>query len=146
MVVLEVGSMLSIAIWMHHDEGASVQAESAHEDRDAGEEEKRASSARDAVDLNRNIARILGGDSARYAIYFWRPAEEEEPFLYQNRPMSPASMIKVFIMAAVMQEVHDGRLSLEEKLTIREADVVGGAQHGGGLGQGRVPYGSWFPG
>jgi len=127
MVVLEIGSMLSIAIWMHQDEGSSVQAESAHEDRDAVGEEKRAPNARDAAELNRNIERILRDDSARYAIYFLRPAEEEEPFLYQNRPMSPASMIKVFIMAAVMQEVHDGRLSLEEKLVIRESDVVGGA-------------------
>lgn len=127
MVVLEIGSMLSIAVWMHHDEGGAVQAESAHEDRSGAMEEKRAPSARDAADLSRNIERILGADSSRYAIYFWRPAEEEEPFIYQNRPMSPASMVKVFVMAAAMQEVHDGRLSLDERLVIREADVVGGA-------------------
>lgn len=128
MVVLEIGGMVSVAIWMHHGEDPAVQAESAHENRNALlDGEQRAPSARDAVELTRNIESILGGDSGRYAIYFWRPAQEVEPFLYQNRPMSPASMIKVFVMAAAMQEVHDGNLSLDEKLVIQEKDVVGGA-------------------
>jgi beta-lactamase class A len=41
--------------------------------------------------------------------------------------MAPASMIKLFVMAKTMQDVHDGKLSLDEKITIKKNDAVGGA-------------------
>ena len=60
-------------------------------------------------------------------MYFLRPGREVEPFIYNQRRMFPASMIKLFVMAKTMQDVHDGKLSLDEKITIKKNDAVGGA-------------------
>ena len=123
---LEVGGIVSAALWMHHGDGklaaqaaanfAMGEKKSIHTDRAADEGE-----------LQANTARIIGTSKNQMSVYFLRPDREIEPFLYNQRQMSPASIIKLFVMAKTMQDVHDGRLSLEDKVTIRKNDVVGGA-------------------
>lgn len=128
MVVLETGGMLSVSVWKNHQEAAQAEAESVQQvSLPLVDHAKRTPRAVDEADLQQQVSRILGNDASRFSIYFLRPDQEEEPFLYQPGQMSPASMIKLFIMATAMQDVRDGRLSLDEKLTIAEDDVVGGA-------------------
>ncbi|MCH3959288.1 MAG: class A beta-lactamase-related serine hydrolase [Selenomonas sp.] len=128
MVVLETGGMLSVSVWKNHQEASQAEAESMQLSvHPTAISVERTPKAADEAALQQQVTRILGADANRFSIYFLRPDREEEPFLYQPRQMSPASMIKVFIMATAMQEVKDGRLSLDEKLTIAEDDVVGGA-------------------
>lgn len=126
--VLEVGGIVSAALWMHH--GGGQQSVWAAESNAAAEEKPArvpAARAEDEAELQANTARIVGQSRNLMSVYFLRPDREIEPFMYNNQVTSPASMIKLFVMAKVMQDVHDGRLSLEDKLTIRKSDVVGGA-------------------
>ncbi|MBO5650137.1 MAG: serine hydrolase [Selenomonas sp.] len=124
LAVLEVGGMVSAALWLHHGNGeSSARAAESHIEA----EKVRALRAADEGELFAHTAKLIGNSKNQLSVYFWRPDREVEPFIYNARQMSPASMIKLFIMAKAMQDVHDGRLSLAEKLTIRKNDVVGGA-------------------
>ena len=69
----------------------------------------------------------LGKEAPKYAVYLFRPSIESQPFVFQSRPMRPASMIKVFVLAKVMQDAKDGKLSLDELITITADNIVGGA-------------------
>ena len=69
----------------------------------------------------------LGEDAPKFAVYFMRPKLDETPTIFQSRPMRPASMIKVFVMAKAMLDAKNGALSLDEPLTITSENVVGGA-------------------
>ncbi len=77
----------------------------------------------------------LGEEASRFAVYFW-DAKSEEPIVFQSRPMRPASMIKMFVMAAAMADVRDGKLSLDEPLIMTEPNMVGGAGSIAGEGVG----------
>ena len=77
--------------------------------------------------LQSTVEGILQDDSAQFAIYLLRPAKEKQPWIYQSRPMRPASMIKLFVLAKAMQDVKDGKLSLDEIIVLRDEDMVGGA-------------------
>lgn len=70
---------------------------------------------------------ILGNDSENFSIYLYRPALEEDPILFRSRPMPPASMIKVFILAKLMQDVNDKNISLDDKIELKSSDLVGGS-------------------
>ena len=83
--------------------------------------------ATDRGDLQKFVEGVLEEDSEEFAIYLLRPGKEKQPWIYQSRPMRPASMIKLFVMAAAMQEVKDGKLSLDEVVVLKEEDMVGGA-------------------
>ena len=121
-VVLETGGIASLALWQHHEGGElSVQA------AESLSKGKRTDRAADEAELLAQTTQIVGRNNKQLAVYFLRPEREMEPFIYNQNPMYPASMIKLFVMAKTMQDVHDGRLSLEEQLTIRQKDVVGGA-------------------
>lgn len=125
-VILEAGGMATAFLWQHHDgrEAAALAAEM------TGKENMplvRADRAVDEDELFAHTAQVIGANNKQLAVYFLRPGREVEPFIYNQRRMFPASMIKLFVMAKTMQDVHDGRLSLEEQLTIRKQDVVGGA-------------------
>ena len=89
---LEVGGIVSAALWMHHGDG-KLAAQAAANFAVGEKKSIRMDRAADEGDLQANTARI----------------------------------IKLFVMAKTMQDVHDGRLSLEDKVTIRKNDVVGGA-------------------
>ena len=70
---------------------------------------------------------MLGDRSSVYSIYFLRPDEDASPFIFQSRPTQPASMIKLFVLAKGMQDVKDGRLTLEETLKLQAKDIANGA-------------------
>ena len=73
------------------------------------------------------VEKVLDEDSEIFAIYLLRPEKEKQPWIYQSRPMRPASMIKLFVLAKVMQDAKDGKLSLDEEIVLKEDDMVGGA-------------------
>ncbi len=75
-------------------------------------------------------------DGTEYAVYLAYPTKSSEVFIYNSKPMRSASMIKVFIMAAVMDKAAHGELSLDETLTLRGSDKVGGAGILGGYPSG----------
>ena len=82
----------------------------------------------------------LGEDTSKFAVYFRRPALDREPLIFQSRPMRPASMIKMFVMAKAMADVKDGALSLDEHLILTPENMVGGAGSIAGEGVGaQVP-------
>ena len=124
--ILEVGGIVSAALWMHHGDG-NLAAQAAANLAIGEKKSIRADRAVDEADLQAETARIIGNSKNQMSVYFLRPDREIEPFLYNPRQMSPASIIKLFIMAKAMQDVHDGSLSLEDKITIKKNDVVGGA-------------------
>ena len=71
---------------------------------------------------------VMGEEAKDFSLYLLRPQKESQPFLLQgSRPVRPASMIKIFIMAKAMQDVKDGRHSLDEVIVLRESDMVDGA-------------------
>ncbi len=90
-------------------------------------------------DFERMLRAELGEEVSRFAVYFFNP-KTGEPIIFQSRPMRPASMIKMFVMAAAMADVRDGKLSLDERLTLTEENMVGGAGSIAGEGVGaQVP-------
>jgi len=77
--------------------------------------------------LTGEIQRILGGATKDYAVYLHYPNRGTEPYVFGQRPMRSASMIKVFILAAAMEEAKNGRLSLDETIVLTNDAKVGGA-------------------
>ena len=123
LVVLEAGGMASAALWQQQEGGIAAQAA---ENRVA-KNVQHAPKAVDEEELTAQTARIIGDTKNQLAVYFLRPDREIEPFVYRSQQMAPASMIKLFVMAKTMQDAHDGKLSLDEKITIKKKDAVGGA-------------------
>ncbi|MBR3624290.1 MAG: serine hydrolase [Selenomonadaceae bacterium] len=66
-------------------------------------------------------------DGTEYSVYLAYPQKSSSPYVYKSKPMRSASMIKVFILAAVMEEDKAGRLSIDEVMTLKSSDKVGGA-------------------
>ena len=124
LVVLEAGGMASAALWQQQ-EGGGIAAQAA--ENQAAKNVQHAPKAVDEEELTAQTARIIGDTKNHLAVYFLRPDREIEPFVYRSQQMAPASMIKLFVMAKTMQDVHDGKLSLDEKITIKKKDAVGGA-------------------
>ena len=124
LVVLEAGGMASAALWQQQ-EGGGIAAQAA--ENQAAKNVQHAPKAVDEEELTAQTARIIGDTKNHLAVYFLRPDREIEPFIYRSQQMAPASMIKLFVMAKTMQDVHDGKLSLDEKITIKKNDAVGGA-------------------
>ena len=122
--VLEAGGLAAQVLWQHNDGRNAAQAAES-----LAKESLPVSRADRAVDEEELFAHTvqITGNSKQLSVYFLRPEREIEPFIYNQRQMFPASMIKLFVMAKAMQDVHDGRLSLDEQLTISKKDVVGGA-------------------
>ena len=66
-------------------------------------------------------------DGTDYAVYLAYPAKSSETFIYNSKPMRSASMIKVFILATVMEKAKQGEINIDETLTLKGSDKVGGA-------------------
>ena len=79
----------------------------------------------------------FGEESEKYSVYVFRPGIDETPIIFQSRPMFPASMVKMFVLAKAMQDVKDGKLSLDENLTVTAENIVGGAGSLAGYGVNR---------
>ncbi len=77
-------------------------------------------------DTNAKIEQYLN-DGTEYAVYLAYPTKSNEVFIYNSKPMRSASMIKVFIMATVMDKAQRGELNLDESVTLMSSDKVGGA-------------------
>ena len=90
-------------------------------------------------DTPAKVAQYLN-DGTDYAVYLAYPKKSSEAFIYNSKQMRSASMIKVFIMAAAMEKVKQGELSLDEPIILNEYDMVGGA----GIIAGEAP-GMEFP-
>ena len=75
-------------------------------------------------------------DGTEYAVFLAYPQQSAECYLYNSHAMRSASMIKVFILAAVMDQVTLGDANLDEVMTLHEADMVGGAGILAGYGDG----------
>lgn len=70
---------------------------------------------------------ILQDEKADFAVYWFCPDVDDKPFCWQARPMHPASMIKLFIMAKAMEDIGAWKISLNDKLTFTDKNAVGGA-------------------
>ena len=77
-------------------------------------------------DTPAKIAQYLN-DGTEYAVYLTYPQKSSETFIYNSKPMRSASMIKVFILAAVMEKANRGEINIDETLTLRDSDKVGGS-------------------
>ncbi|MBR6013609.1 MAG: serine hydrolase [Selenomonadaceae bacterium] len=66
-------------------------------------------------------------DGTEYAVFLAYPKKSSECYIYNNKPMRSASMIKVFILASVMEKVQNGEISLDETIILKSSDKVGGA-------------------
>lgn len=78
------------------------------------------------ADTEAKIAQYLN-DGTDYAVYLAYPQKSSEAFVYNSHRMRSASMIKVFIMATVLEKAKQGEIDINEKLTLLESDKVGGA-------------------
>ena len=83
--------------------------------------------ADDKEEVEKMIKFALGTEADKFAVYLFRPEKEKQPILFQSRPMRPASMIKVFVLAKVMQDAKDGKLALDELIPMTANNIVGGA-------------------
>lgn len=86
-------------------------------------------------DVPAKIAQHLN-DGTDYSVYLSFPEKSDKVFIYSSKQMRSASMIKVFIMAAVMEKVKQGEISLDEILTMEDFNMVGGAGIIAGYGAG----------
>lgn len=78
------------------------------------------------AELESKVAQYLN-DGTEYAVYLAYPTKSVEIFVHNSKPMRSASMIKVFIMATVMEKAKLGEISLDETITLQSSDKVGGA-------------------
>ena len=77
--------------------------------------------------LEEAVLPLVRADRTRYSVYISYPGQDRESYIYQSEMMRSASMIKVFLLAAVLEQVRDGRLSLDTELLLHPSDKVGGA-------------------
>ncbi len=87
--------------------------------------------------VSEKAANILD-DGTDYSVYLAYPGESSEAFLYHNSSVRSASMIKMFIMAAAMEKVAAGEMSLDEMIVLNDYDKVGGSGILGGYADGTV--------
>lgn len=76
--------------------------------------------------MDESVERILN-DGSEYAVYLAYPARTSEIYTYNSTQMRSASMIKVFILAAIMEKVEQGEISLDKEIVLLGSDKVGGA-------------------
>lgn len=77
--------------------------------------------------LARDIEAISNTDTTLYSVYACYPEENRTEYIFQNRRLRSASMIKVFILGYAMEEVSAGRLSLEQGIVLHDYDKVAGS-------------------
>ena len=77
--------------------------------------------------LQDKILDILGDESKNYSAYFCLVDDKQTPLIINNQPRRSASMIKVFIMAYAMEMAKEDKISLDNVITLKSSDKVGGA-------------------
>lgn len=78
------------------------------------------------VGVREQIDSILN-DGTEYSVCLAFPQKSAAIFVYNSHAVRSASMIKVFIMAAAMEKAKRGELDLDETMTLKASDKVGGA-------------------
>ncbi len=139
--IILVNCIISVAIfgifafaYSYQHERTEIQRHTVQPQKPPEPVETKVQSDEDHAEILAKIQQILGDDADRFAIYIFRPGTDITPILFQNRPMKPASMIKMFVAAKAMQEIKAGNLSLEEELIVSPENVVGGAGSIAGFG------------
>jgi beta-lactamase class A len=79
--------------------------------------------------LKKNVTRVLGEFTGVVGLVVKDLTTGREIRLNENRRFPSASMVKVPIMAACFKAIEDGRLALEDTLTLKAADKVRGSGH-----------------
>ncbi|MCR5175763.1 MAG: class A beta-lactamase-related serine hydrolase [Anaerovibrio sp.] len=77
--------------------------------------------------LRNDIDGLLGDSGDEYSIFVLKGDDAGDPLIINNKVRRSASMIKVFIMAYLMDEVSHAKLNLNSTLTLKASDKVGGA-------------------
>lgn len=78
--------------------------------------------------LTKRIKSLTDNETGIYAVYAFYPTElNREPVIYNSQSMRSASMIKVFIMAAVYEKMLQGKISDSQTVILRQDMKVGGA-------------------
>ena len=80
-----------------------------------------------SAQLLADIQNCTAGDATKYAIYVELLDNDGPPLILQSQSMRSASLIKVFLLAKVMDMEKAGRLYPEQLLTVTPAVRVGGA-------------------
>ena len=66
-------------------------------------------------------------DGTEYSVYLAYPQKSSEVYVYNSQKWRSASMIKVFILACVMEQYKNGDIDIDEIMTLKSSDKVGGA-------------------
>lgn len=66
-------------------------------------------------------------DGTEYAVYLAYPQKSSSVYIHNSKSMRSASMIKVFILAAVMEKAKNGEINIDETIILKSSDKVGGA-------------------
>jgi len=85
--------------------------------------------------MDAKVEQILN-DGSEYAVYLAYPQRSAEVYTYNPIQMRSASMIKVFILAAVMEKASHGEIDIDETIILKSSDKVGGAGILGGYPSG----------
>lgn len=99
--------------------------------RKAQEEDRRTlerarSTSRANSPLQRTLAALAGGTNARWGVYVKCLETGEEASIDAERRLETMSVIKLPILAALLEQVSAGRRSLDERVTVTAGDVQGG--------------------
>ena len=77
-------------------------------------------------DLITKIAALTSTDKVHYAVCI-DFLDGEQPIIYHSKQMRSASMIKVFILAATLEEENKGAINGKQEIILNESMKVGGA-------------------
>lgn len=85
--------------------------------------------------LGKRIESQVRQYAGEYSVYV-EDLKSGKTYVYNNKPMVSASMIKVYILAKAYEEIALGRLSESETIVLRSSDKVGGAGNIQGMATG----------
>lgn len=78
------------------------------------------------AEIVQNASQIAAEDGADFQLYVAFP-DWDTPYVMNSRSQSSASIIKIYILGAVLELSERGALDLDQKITVRRSDMVGGA-------------------
>ena len=91
--------------------------------------------------LNGDIVNIIADNKENYSVFIAQPTVSNEQLIINNEVRRSASMIKVFIMACVMDQAAHNILNLDSTVMLEESNKVGGS---GIIGSWRNGTRIWF--
>lgn len=78
------------------------------------------------AEIVQNASQIAAEDGADFQLYV-AFSDWDTPYVMNSRSQSSASIIKIYILGAVLELSDRGVLDLDQKITVRRSDIVGGA-------------------